>query len=805
MASKGISGHGGGGQKKRKIITIRGIVQGVGFRPFIFSHAQKYNLKGFVANDTSGVHIDVEGSEESIEAFIGKIAGAPPPLARIDDIKVEEKNLMGYKDFEIRDSAAQGMGFIPVSPDMATCEDCLKEMFEPADRRYRYPFINCTNCGPRFSIIEDIPYDRPRTSMKDFPMCRQCENEYKDPRDRRFHAQPVACPVCGPEVFFVEDGLERKDSEVNFTPSVEKQIDLAASVLKRGGILAIKGLGGFHLAVNALDDTAVRRLRQRKFRYGKPLAVMMKDIEEVKKYCVVDRREEEILKSQRSPILLLKKKAFFRETEHRQSILMDPESFGPRSLKEEDEEEDKDGLRLAESVAPGLDTVGVMLPYTPLHHLLMRKVTFPLVMTSGNVSDEPICRDNDEAIERLKNIADGFLVHNRRIVNRIDDSVAFYAAGKERLVRRARGYAPEPVILEEKAKPLIACGSFYKNTFCLARDEYAFVSHHIGDLDNEKAFQHYTEQVERYKKLFRVNPLFAVRDLHPGYLSSQFAESLGLPVLSVQHHHAHIASVMVEYGLKEKVLGIVYDGTGLGADGHIWGAEFLLADFKGFKRVGHLKYVPIPGGDAAVKNPFRTALGFIYPFYEDFREFAGKFDKKTVDVIRFQIQKGINSPLASSMGRLFDAASSLIGLCHTASYEGQAAMELEAVIRPDDGFYEYEISNDGPAFIIDAFKILKSMYNEFIKGTDRGIIAARFHNTVVKFTAELAVRLRDIYSINRIVLSGGCFQNRYLVEKLNDELLRSGFEVFIPSRMPANDGGLSLGQAAIGVEYFRGM
>ncbi|HHW04184.1 MAG TPA: carbamoyltransferase HypF [Thermoanaerobacterales bacterium] len=802
LASRHISGPAESKAIKRRTITVRGIVQGVGFRPFVFTEAEKLNLKGFVTNNTTGVHIDVEGSEKNIEAFIKKIVHDPPPLSRIDDVIIEEKPLKGYTDFEIKVSEREGAGFIPVSPDMAVCRDCLKEMLDPQDRRFHYPFINCTNCGPRFSIIEDIPYDRSNTSMKDFPMCQQCEAEYKNPGDRRFHAQPVACPACGPTVFFagsIENTDLQHEEYYKGERFEEKEIQKAIFILKTGGILAIKGLGGFHLAVNALDETAVERLRQRKFRYGKPLAVMMKDIDEVKKYCFISRQEAEILESRRAPILLLKKTDCF-DGKDQQSKVMNSMEYSCDTGN--GEMRNAKNRSLAESIAPGLDSVGVMLPYTPLHHLLMEKLPFPLVMTSGNVSDEPICRDNDEAMERLKGIADGLLLHDRRIVNRIDDSVVFFAAGKERLARRARGYAPEPIILRKKVKPLLACGAFYKNTFCLAKDEYAFLSQHIGDLDNNMTFLHYRQQIERYERLFKVNPLLAVRDLHPGYLSSQFAESLQLPVLAVQHHHAHIASVMAEYGLKERVLGIAYDGTGLGTDGHIWGAEFLLADLKHFQRVGHLKYVPLPGGDTAVRKPFRSALGFVNPYLEDFREYTSRLDKKTVHIISQQIKKGLNSPLVSSMGRFFDAAASLLGICDVASYEGQAAMELESMIRPDDGNYEFKIMSTGSSFIIDVFRTLKDLYMDYLGGTERGVVAARFHNTVVRFTAELAGRLRDIYKVNRVVLCGGCFQNRYLLERLNEELSKAGFEVFIPSAVPINDGGISLGQAAIAAEYF---
>lgn len=755
--------------QKRVIITVSGIVQGVGFRPFVFHCATKNHLKGLVYNNTSGVLIDVEGEEGDIRQFEKDLLTNPPPLAVIDAVDVKEQPLAGYQQFTIKHSLGDGRGFIPVSPDMATCPDCLREMNDPKDIRFHYPFINCTNCGPRFSIIEDIPYDRPKTSMRVFPMCRQCEKEYTDPRNRRFHAQPVACPECGPGIAFIYKGVQHITARYVSSPAdVDEVLGKATALLKNGGVLALKGLGGFHLAVNAKDAEAVKRLRERKHRYAKPLALMMKDMDQVKSYCSVTPEEMSLLSGARHPIVILK------------------------ALPG----------RLPDVLSPGLNTLGVMLPYTPLHHLIMDKVEFPLVMTSGNVSEEPICRENDEALVALENIADGFLIHNRSIVNRIDDTVCFYAAQGERMVRRARGYAPEPVRLVKSAPPLIACGAFYKNTFCLAQGEYAFLSQHIGDLDEGKTFEYYKEQIHRYESLFRVNPHYAVRDLHPEYMSTLFAESLGLPVLGVQHHHAHIASVIAEYSLQDRVLGVAYDGTGLGTDGRIWGGEFLVADCQSFERVGHIKYVPLPGGDLAVKQPFRSALGFIYPNLDFFKNFIGRFDKKMINIVLTQIEKTINSPLTSSMGRLFDAASSLLNIRDTVSFEGQAAMELEAALKEDDGYYNYSIVKQGTCHIIDVENTLRDMYMEFSKGIDRGIIASRFHNTIVRFTTEMLQIMRDTYRINRVVLSGGCFQNRYLLEKLNSKLTSCGFEVFIPRRIPINDGGISLGQAVIAIEKF---
>ncbi|HHY80730.1 MAG TPA: carbamoyltransferase HypF [Thermoanaerobacter sp.] len=744
-------------QIQARQINIFGIVQGVGFRPFVFNIAQKYNLKGMVYNNSSGVYIEVEGEKENVECFIKEIKENPPSLAVIDEIKIEESEVKNYREFKIMESKEDD-GFVPVSPDMGVCDDCLKEMNDPNDRRYRYPFINCTNCGPRFSIIEDIPYDRPKTSMKVFPMCGKCEKEYNDPHDRRFHAQPVACFDCGPKLEFVGGNCE------------EDEIKCVADALKRGKIVAIKGIGGFHLAVNALSDEAVFTLRSRKKRYGKPFAVMMKDINQVEKYCFVSDEEKKLLLSQRRPIVLLKKK----------------------------------GEKLAKGVADGLDTLGVMLPYAPIHYLLMDQIDFPIVMTSGNVSEEPICKDNEEALEKLKDIADAFLLNNRDIVNRIDDSVTSFNGGAERIIRRARGYAPQPILLKKDAKVnVLAVGGFYKNTFCMTHGHYAFISHHIGDLDNEQAFEYYKEQIERYKRLFRVNPEVIAHDMHKGYLSTQYALSCDLPRVEVQHHHAHIVSCMAEYNLEEKVIGIAYDGTGYGTDGNIWGAEFLICDLKDFLRVGHLEYKPLPGGELAIKKIYRTALGFISKDINFYKDFVEKFDSKEIDIILKQIERKINTPYVSSMGRFFDAAASLLGLRDQVLFEGQGAMELESLIVENDDFYDFEVYRDRE-YIINPEVILHQLYEDYKKGINRKIIATKFHNSIVEFTHYLALELRKEFGINKVVLSGGSFQNRYLLKKLLAKLTASGFEAFSNSKVPCNDGGISLGQAVIANKKLEG-
>ncbi|NLZ53378.1 MAG: carbamoyltransferase HypF, partial [Thermoanaerobacteraceae bacterium] len=500
----------------------------------------------------------------------------------------------------------------------------------------------------------------------------------------------------------------------------------AADMINQGKIIAIKGIGGYHLAVDSRNEAAVLRLRQKKHRYGKPLAVMMLNTDEVKKYCEINDSEREILESQRAPIVLLKQK--------------------------------KDHNLLAFSLTKGLDTIGVMLPYTLLHKMLMEKVAFPLVMTSGNISDEPICTSEEEAHNRLRDVADGFLHHDSPILNRIDDTVCFFAAGGIRIVRRSRGFCADPILMKTSSRPVLACGAFYKNTFCLLDGKKAYVSHHIGDLDSTLTLNYYKEEIQKYRTKYSINPGYVVRDLHPAYPSSLYADEFGIPSLKVQHHHAHIASVMAEYGLQERVLGIAYDGTGLGSDGKIWGAEFLLTNLKDFQRLGHLKYVPLPGGDMAIKHPFRTALGFIYPNMHRFSKYLNRLDGNQVKIILKQIEKKVNTPLSSSMGRLFDAVASIINIKDTVDYEGQAAMELESLILPTDDYYDYRIEREDSRFCIDVSMLLDELYSDYVNDIPKGVISAKFHNTVIKFTVNMAKSIRDIHNVSKIVLSGGCFQ-----------------------------------------------
>lgn len=574
-------------------------------------------------------------------------------------------------------------------------------------------------------------------------------------------AQVAVYEKAQPIVYFQsQDGVLHK----------ENALHQAVEMLKQGKIVAIKGVGGYHLAVDARNEAAVSRLRHRKHRYGKPLAVMMPNTEEVKKYCELSAQEREILKSQHAPIVLLKQK--------------------------------KGGAPLAYSLTKGLDTIGVMLPYTFLHKRLMEMVGFPLVMTSGNISHEPLCITEEEAYARLKDVADGFIHHDRPIINRRDDSVCFFAAGDMRMIRRSRGFCDHPILMKNSSKAVLACGAFYKNTFCLLEGNTAYLSHHIGDLDSTLTFNYYKKEIQKYMEKHHVNPSCVVRDLHPAYLSSLYADELDLPTLKVQHHHAHVAAVMAEYGLTEKVLGIAYDGTGLGSDGNIWGGEFLLADMKGFERLAHLKYVPLPGGDTAIKHPFRCAVGFIYPNTHRFSKFIHRLDSNQVKIILKQIEAKVNSPLISSMGRLFDAVASIIDIKDTVDYEGQAAMELESIILPTEDYYGYRIVKEGSKFCIDVNRLLEELYRDYVGGIPKGIISGKFHNTVIKFTVEMAKKIRDLRKVSKVVLSGGCFQNRYLLEGLYRELQGEGFKVYIPSKIPINDGGISLGQAAIACAYF---
>jgi hydrogenase maturation protein HypF len=776
---------------KSASISVRGIVQGVGFRPFVYGLAVKHNLKGWVYNTSEDVKIEVEGKAEAIRRFEQDLQTQAPPLARIEDIAIEYHGHVGYKNFEIRKSHAQRGKYQLISADVATCQACLDEVMDPENRRYRYPFTNCTNCGPRFTIIEGMPYDRPKTTMRYFQMCPQCQAEYDDPLDRRFHAQPNACPECGPQVELVDN----RGNVVNGS----NPIGAARQLLKEGKILAIKGLGGFLLACDATNDSAVRTLRLRKNRPSKPFAIMVPTVDEAKNHCYVLPEEEKLLTSPQSPIVLM--------------IW-------------------KEGSSVTREVAPNLWYLGIMLPYTPLHHILLRDVGLPLVMTSGNLSEEPIARDNDEALRRLSGIADYFLVHNRDIYSRYDDSVAMVESGTSQLLRRARSYAPYPIRLPFKTRQVLGCGAEDKNTFCLTKDNYAFVSQHIGDMENLETLEHFDNTISLYKKLFHIEPEIIAHDLHPDYLSTKYAQELGaagLKLVPVQHHHAHIASCLADNGLDGTVIGVTFDGTGMGADGKIWGGEFLVADYRDFRRAGHLEYLPLPGGDAAIKRPYRTAIGYILTLLGEnalnavmaaLNEVKGKQSQPAslgrvgeveIDVIKRQIERKINSPVTSSMGRLFDAISALLGIRGEIDYEGQGAVELEmaaysgtiAASVSEEGIsssqesYPYSIVEDKGIRIVRLNDLLSAVSEDLCRGVSEGTIAVRFHSTVAQMTNEMCQLIANETGITQVALSGGVFQNRLVLRKTIGLLESSGFQVFTHRQAPCNDGGISLGQTVI--------
>jgi hydrogenase maturation protein HypF len=772
-------------------ISVRGIVQGVGFRPFVYGLAVKHNLKGWVCNTSEDVKIEVEGKAEAVEQFERELQTQAPPLARIESITVEYHRPVGYQNFEIRKSRAQRGKYQLVSPDVATCQACLDEVMDPEDRRYRYPFTNCTNCGPRFTIIEGMPYDRPKTTMRYFQMCPQCQAEYENPVDRRFHAQPNACPKCGPQVQLVDN----QGNVVNES----NPIAAASQLLREGKILAIKGLGGFLLACDATNDSAVRTLRRRKNRPSKPFAIMVATVDEAKKHCYVLPEEEELLSSPQSPIVLMIWKA---------------------------------GSSVSREVAPNLWFLGIMLPYTPLHHILLRDTGLPLVMTSGNLSEEPIARDNDEALRRLSGIADCFLVHDRDIYSRYDDSVAMVERGTSQLLRRARSYAPYPIQLPFKTRQVLGCGAEDKNTFCLTKDNYAFVSQHIGDMENMETLEHFDSTISLYKRLFHIEPEIIAHDLHPDYLATKYAQELGaagMKLVSVQHHHAHIASCLADNGLEGPVIGVTFDGTGMGADGKIWGGEFLVADYRDFRRAGHLEYLPLPGGDAAIKKPYRTAIGYILTLLgEDALNVViaslnrvkgkqsqpasiGRVTEVEVEVIKRQIERKINSPLTSSMGRLFDAISALLGIRGEIDYEGQAAVELEMAacsgviargvtdeaIPGAQESYPYHIVEDKGIRIMRVKDLLSAVIEDLQHGVSRGRISVKFHNTVARMINEMCRLIADETGITQVALSGGVFQNRLVLREAIGLLEGSGLQVLTHRQVPCNDGDVSLGQAVI--------
>jgi hydrogenase maturation protein HypF len=751
-------------ERIRTAVRVEGIVQGVGFRPFVYSLATSLGLGGLVGNDADGVFAEVEGPPPEVARFLDALARDAPPLARIERITTADIAPRGTASFAIAPSEAGRERRTLISADTATCADCLAEMADPADRRFGYPFINCTNCGPRFTIVRDVPYDRPFTTMAGFAMCERCAAEYHDPSDRRFHAQPTCCPACGPRLSLLDSALTRLPGE---------PLDAAADLLRAGGVLAVKGLGGYHLAVDATSAAAAAALRARKHREDKPFAVMAADLAAARTLCEVDETAAALLTSSRRPIVLL-----------------------PR----------RPDTGLAAAVAPGNRQLGLMLPYTPLHHLLLARVARPVVLTSGNVSDEPIVYRDDEVTERLGGIADAFLGHDRPIQVRTDDSVVRSLRGRPSVLRRSRGYAPEPVRVRSGfARPVLACGAELKNTFCLAKENHAFISHHIGDLENAETLRSFTEGIEHFRRLFDITPEVIAHDLHPDYLSTKYAQDLaegdtGLELVGVQHHHAHIASCLADNGAEGPVIGVAFDGTGYGSDGTIWGGEFLVADLAGFERGGHLAPLPMPGGAAAIRQPWRMAAVYLDAAFPggppDGLDVARRHQDQWRQVLAMA-RRGVNSPATSSAGRLFDAAAAILGVRDTINYEGQAAVELEQLADPaEDGAYEATVTPGHP-FKINGFDLVRAAADDLGNGVSPGAVAARFHNGVADAVTRGCLLLRERHGLDTVALSGGVFQNLLLVRAAVGRLEAHGFGVLVHSRVPCNDGGISLGQAVV--------
>ncbi|MFO7965371.1 MAG: carbamoyltransferase HypF [Desulfobacterales bacterium] len=749
-------------------LHIRGIVQGVGFRPFIYKLAKAHGLVGWVCNRSGDVAVEVEGSEELLKRFRADIEAKAPPLAKIDTIFCRRSEASGYIDFEIRESIPKTEECRMISPDVSICGRCIVDIEDLRNRRHGYPFTNCTDCGPRFTIIKELPYDRENTTMQSFRMCARCRAEYEDPESRRFHAQPNACPKCGPRLI-----LKSSDgSAIPGNPIIE-----AADFIIRGAIVAMKGLGGFLLTCDAQNPHSVNQLRIRKNRPHKPFAIMMRSIEDIKKYCFVSDAEAQNLHSPPSPIVLLRC---------------------------------KNDNGMGSHIAPNMNRLGIMLPYTPLHYLLMQAIDRPLVMTSGNLRQSPIIKDNADAFKRLSSVADLFLLHDRDISMRCDDSVLSVEDGAPRVIRRARGYAPAPIGLPFNAESIWACGGDLKNAFCLAKGEHAFVSQHIGDLEHIDTLDHFEDTLAFYRSMFGIQPEIVACDCHPDYHSSRFARRLTnyrpeSRLVPVWHHHAHAVSCVIENRGDFPVLGVVCDGTGYGPDGRIWGGEFLLADEQRFKRLGHLEYMPLPGGDAAVLKPCRTAAGYIYELLGESElrpdlPFYNFLSEKELHFIKRQIKYSINTPLTSSAGRLFDAVSALIGIRNVVDYEAQAAIEMESAAETyarNRTVYTFDIQESEGIQIVKLGKLFQDIIKDVLRGTPPGEIAATFHRTFSAIIVKMCAMLRQSTGINRAALSGGVFQNRLLSTQVCADLESLGFTVYRHCEIPCNDGGISLGQAAV--------
>jgi len=736
-------------------IEIKGRVQGVGFRPFIYRLAKSNHVKGCVENRNDGVVLKINHNASAINSFISLIKRSAPAVANIESIVFRQTVNENFTDFQIVKSKTVSDRITGISPDIAVCDDCLKDM-KAQKNRLDYPFINCTNCGPRFTIIKDLPYDRDKTTMKDFELCPDCLKEYGDITDRRFHAQPVACSVCGPEYSLLYQNKVIKDTQAI--------ISKLGALIKDKNIIAVKGLGGFFLACDALCEETVIRLRKLKNREGKPYAVMFSDIDTLKEYAFVNNTEETSLKLWKRPIVLLRQKK-----------------------------------SLAPSVSVGFNTIGAMLPYMPLHYLLFEKLDIPaIVLTSGNISDEPIVTDNETAVEKLGKIADAVLIYNRDIYNRTDDSVVTIVNNKERVLRRSRGYAPEAKTLSLNVEGILATGAELVNCFCLGKDNQAILSQHIGDLKNIETYEFYFETIEQFKKLFRFNPTLVVSDLHPDYLSTRYAVESKKRHIQVQHHHAHIASCMAEHNLDEQVIGVAFDGTGYGDDNNIWGSEFFVCDLQEYTRINHFEYLSMPGGDNVIDEPWRMALSYLYKIYGlKFLEFNLPFlntiKPSSVELLCDAIDKKINCPLTSSSGRLFDAVAALINLSPFSKFHAEAPMRLEAIIdRKIKKAYPYSVSTT-----ISFKDTFGTIVNDLKHQVPLSEISAKFHNTIISVIVEVAAEARNRYDINKVVLSGGTFQNKYLLENLEMMFEKHDFELFSHQKIPTNDGGIALGQLVL--------
>ncbi|MCD6548300.1 MAG: carbamoyltransferase HypF [Thermodesulfobacterium sp.] len=746
-------------------IRVNGIVQGVGFRPFIYRLALEHNIKGYVLNDTEGVTIEAEGEEKALKRFIKAIKEDFPPLAIVQEVKIEEKEVNHFEKFWIEKSRTTEKKITFIPPDTNICKDCLKEFFDPKDRRYHYPFIVCTHCGPRFSIVKDIPYDRHNTSMAEFPMCPECKKEYENPLDRRFHTQPTACPVCGPKLFLY------KNDKTLISEDIDEIVKRVYHSLKSGHIVAIKGVGGYHLACDATNNKAVLKLRERKRRPFKPFALMAGSIEKVEEFLYVSPKEKEVLLSKERPILILKEK---------------------KSL-------------VSKYVAPDLSYIGIMLPYTPFQYLLFSlDKDLILVMTSGNLSEEPICFRDEEAFERLSHIADYFVTYNREIVAHSDDSVMFVINETPFFIRRSKGFVPSPILMK-KSFPvhLFASGGDLKNSFAIAKDKVVILSQYLGDLESPVTQRVYKEAVEHFLKVFDVHPEVFISDMHPNYFTTALTDKLAgeKPRIKVQHHHAHIVTVMAEHEIGDTVIGLSFDGTGFGTDRKIWGSEFLIADRKDFQRIAHFSYFMLPGGEKAIKEVWRIGLSLLYhagiPIeYLPFRE------NKPLSIILQMLEKKLNSPFACSIGRIFDGVSAILGICETISTEAEAAQKLEETALKTKNFYKIDIEPEekGKEIVIPTEKLIRKIVELKDRGIGNPEIALSFHWAIIEASLKVVEKIRESSGIKRVVLSGGAFQNRILLKGLWEKLKKAGFEVFLPQKTPLNDGGIALGQIIIGRE-----